>query len=89
MYYAGVDIGAITAKAAIFSKDGRLASYAVNQAGYNRTRAAEEVLALALNKAGINQGEIDRLAATGYGRVQVSGAARTITEITCHARGAY
>jgi len=32
--------------------------------------------------------EITSLVATGYGRERVLGATRTLTEITCHARGA-
>jgi len=88
MYYAGVDIGAITAKAAILD-DNRLVASAVIAAGYNRAEAARQVLALALQQAGLAREDIVRLVATGYGRVQVPGADRTVTEITCHARGAH
>ena len=88
-YYAGVDIGAITAKAAIISEDGDLVSHVVTPAGYKRATAAEEVLAQVLTEAGLSRDQVIKLGATGYGRVQVAGADRVVTEITCHARGAY
>ncbi len=88
MYTAGVDVGAITAKAAIFN-DGNLLATAVILAGYNRTAAALQVLNQALAQARLTREKIARLIGTGYGRIQVPGADRTLTEITCHARGAH
>jgi predicted CoA-substrate-specific enzyme activase len=88
-FYAGIDIGAITAKAALFTLGGELLTTLVSPAGYNRSRAAEEILARALMAAGLEQARPARLVATGYGRVQVPGADRSVTEITCHARGAH
>jgi predicted CoA-substrate-specific enzyme activase len=88
MVTAGVDVGAITAKAAII-EDGDLLATAVILAGYDRAAAAIQVLDQALAHAGLTRESIVRLVGTGYGRVQVPGADRTVTEITCHARGAH
>jgi predicted CoA-substrate-specific enzyme activase len=88
-FYAGIDIGAITAKAALLAASGELVTALVIPAGYNRARAAEEILTRALLTAGLDRANLARLVATGYGRVQVPGADRTVTEITCHARGAH
>jgi predicted CoA-substrate-specific enzyme activase len=88
MITAGVDVGAITAKAAIFG-DGELLATAVILAGYDRTAAASQVLDQALAQAGLVREQVVRLVATGYGRVQVPGSDRTVTEITCHAQGAH
>ncbi|MBC8448604.1 MAG: 2-hydroxyglutaryl-CoA dehydratase [Chloroflexi bacterium] len=88
MYFAGVDVGAITAKAALLD-DSRLVASAVMAAGYNRAEAAQQVLAQALQQAGLERANVARLVATGYGRVQVPHADRTVTEITCHGRGAH
>jgi len=88
VYTAGVDVGAITAKAAIFG-DGSLIATAIILAGYDRAAAALQVFDQALAQAGLTHEQIDRVVATGYGRVQVPGADRTVTEITCHARGAH
>ena len=88
MVTAGVDIGAITAKAVVFDDEGLLAT-ALILAGYDRAAAALQVIDRALTQAGLAREQIARLVATGYGRVQVAGADRTVTEITCHARGAH
>ena len=88
MYTAGVDVGAITAKAAIFD-DRQLLATAVILAGYDRAAAALLVLDQALAQAGLHDRQVACTVATGYGRVQVPGAHRTVTEITCHARGAH
>jgi predicted CoA-substrate-specific enzyme activase len=88
MFTAGVDVGAITAKAAII-EDGDLLATAVILAGYDRAAAATQALDQALAHAGLTRERIARLVGTGYGRVQVPGADRTVTEITCHARGAH
>jgi len=88
MYTAGVDVGAITAKAAILSDEGLLAT-ALILAGYDRADAALQVLNQALAQAGLSRDQVAYLVATGYGRVQVAGSDRTVTEITCHARGAH
>ena len=81
-------MGAITAKAAII-EDGDLLATAVILAGYDRAAAAIQVLDQALAHAGLTRERIARLVGTGYGRVQIPGADRTVTEITCHARGAH
>jgi predicted CoA-substrate-specific enzyme activase len=88
MVTAGVDVGAITAKAAIFG-DGELLATAVILAGYDRTAAARQVLDQVLAQTGLTRKQVARLVATGYGRVQVPGSDRTVTEITCHAQGAH
>jgi predicted CoA-substrate-specific enzyme activase len=66
-----------------------LLASAIISAGYDRAAAARQVLGQALAQAGITREQVSCLVATGYGRVQVPGADRSVTEITCHARGAY
>ena len=88
-YRAGIDIGAITAKAAILSDSEDLVASVVIAAGYNRMAAARQVLEMALEAACLERNDLSSLVATGYGRVQVPDADRVVTEITCHARGAY
>ncbi len=88
MYYAGIDLGSITAKAVIVG-DGHILASAIAAAGYNSAETANKVLAEALEKAALPRDAIARLVATGYGRIRAPGADKQVTEITCHARGAY
>jgi predicted CoA-substrate-specific enzyme activase len=84
---AGVDIGAGTAKAVIFT-DHRIASYSVLPTGYDSVEAARKTVDEALKKASVLFDDLDHIVATGYSRNIVPFANRTMTEIMCHARGA-
>lgn len=43
----------------------------------------------ALKSAGLDREDIDALVTTGYGRSAIQSGDKSITEITCHARGAH
>ncbi|OQW97007.1 MAG: 2-hydroxyglutaryl-CoA dehydratase [Desulfobacteraceae bacterium A6] len=88
MITLGIDVGSITAKAALV-KDGKLLSTAVIVTGYNSRNAGESVFGKILSEAGIERSEIAGIVATGYGRNSVTFAGKSITEITCHAAGAH
>jgi len=78
MITVGVDVGSITAKAAV-----------IILTGYNSRTAGEQVFEGVLANAGIESSQVDRIIATGYGRNSVSFADKAVTEITCHAAGAH
>ncbi len=88
MITAGVDIGSLTAKAVILDDNGIL-GYCVMPGGSDVTAAAEHTLTAALEKAKLSRDAIDAVASTGYGRAKVPLADKSITEITCDARGAH
>lgn len=88
MHYAGLDLGSITAKVVIIS-EGQILASAITFSGYNSAETAREVLSQALQEAKLARESIARLVATGYGRIRVPDADKQVTEITCHARGAY
>jgi (R)-2-hydroxyacyl-CoA dehydratese activating ATPase len=85
---AGIDIGSLTAKAVIL-KDNNIIGYSVMFGGPDVTAAAGRVLAEALEKAGVQQGDLAAVVATGYGRAKVPLAGKSVTEITCDARGTH
>lgn len=87
MITIGIDIGSITAKAAVL-KDGRLTGSVVLPTGYNSKNAGEKVFEAVLLKTGVKRKEIFSIVATGYGRKAVEFADRSVTEITCHGVGA-
>ncbi len=88
MYTVGIDIGSITAKAALL-QDGRLISTSLIFTGYNSAAAGKKVFSELLLAAGINGASGIKVVSTGYGRSSVDFADKAITEITCHAAGAY
>lgn len=85
---AGIDVGAGTAKALILI-NGQIASYHVLPSGYDTLDTARKTIQEACGKASVSFQEIERIFATGYSRSLIPFAAKTMTEITCHARGAY
>jgi (R)-2-hydroxyacyl-CoA dehydratese activating ATPase len=85
MFYIGIDIGSTAAKVIIFNED-KLERYFVMPTGWSSIETAS-IIKEKLNLLGINN-ENSKIVATGYGRVSVPYAHKTITEITCHGKGA-
>lgn len=84
---AGIDIGSITAKAALL-KDGALLGTRVIFTGYNAEAAGRRVFEELLADLGHSAAEVGPIVATGYGRRSVGIAHKAVTEILCHAAGA-
>jgi len=85
MIVAGIDVGSLTAKCVLL-KGGEIVAYKVIKVSPNLEETAEKVFGEVLREAGIDK--VDKIVATGYGRNKVSFAERTVTEISCHAKGA-
>lgn len=87
MYYAGCDVGSLTAKAVIIDDDTMISS-AVIQAGLSPKESGGDVMAKALSEAGLSFKDLKGLVGTGYGREMIPHTTRTESEISCHALGA-
>ena len=87
MITAGCDIGSLTAKAVIL-KDGKILASEVVLASAQPEKSAMEVMARALEKAGIKMEDITYCVGTGYGRKHIPFMNAAESEIACHARGA-
>ena len=85
---AGVDVGSVSTQAAVMA-DGRLYCYANMRTGSDSPHSAHRAIQWALEGTGLARERIHATVGTGYGRVNVPFAVRTITEIACHARGAH
>ncbi len=83
----GIDIGSVSSQAVIMT-DGKLYAWASLRTGSDSPDSARRALDGALEGTGITREDINYLVGTGYGRVNVPFADRTITEIACHGRGA-
>lgn len=87
MYFAGVDLGSLTAKAVII-KNGDIVCHRVIQSGYNSAENANRVMNSCLEDTTLTLEDLEYIISTGYGRVNVPFAHKQVTEITCHAKGA-
>ncbi|MFC1706567.1 acyl-CoA dehydratase activase [Planctomycetota bacterium] len=82
----GVDAGSTTWKGVVLSETGSVLASKVAPAHPLIAEQTQEALGLLREEAGA--GTEVPVGATGYGRKRVQ-AARIVTEITCHARGAF
>jgi len=82
----GMDIGSVASKGVLLSGDKKFSL--VLPTGWSPRDAGEQILANLLAESGVEPEEVDSILVTGYGRVSFDrAAARTVTEISCHARG--
>lgn len=88
MITAGIDIGSTTTKAVVLG-DGDRFGYALQPTGIEISMVSRQVLQEACEKAGLQFEDLDRIVATGYGRISIPFATTTITEITCNAAGVH
>lgn len=84
---AGIDVGSVSSQAAIVA-DGQIFAYSNMRTGSDSPNSARNALKYALEATDMPEDRLDYCIGTGYGRVNVPMADRTITEIACHARGA-
>jgi (R)-2-hydroxyacyl-CoA dehydratese activating ATPase len=87
MLSVGIDIGSTATKAVLF--DGKVRGSAMVPTGWDPKEAGLSALRLALDAAGAAEGSVRCIVGTGYGRISLPIFDRRVTEITCHARGAY
>lgn len=86
MYYIGIDIGSTSAKTAVLDGDRNIIDLFVQPTGWSSVDTAEDIGKL-LEEKGYTK-ENRKVVSTGYGRVAVPFTDKTVTEITCHAKGA-
>lgn len=88
MYVAGIDIGSSTTKVVVLNEQSVLTSQ-ITETMPDSSETAEAIMAAALAGCQLGLKDLSCVVATGYGRVNVPFANRTITEIACHAKGVH
>ncbi len=84
---SGIDVGSVSSQAVVMA-DGVIYCYGNMRTGSDSPTSAEDALKFALAMTDMPPDRINYFVGTGYGRVNVPMADRTVTEIACHARGA-
>ncbi len=88
-HFCGVDIGASAVKLVIMDQQQQVLGRAVGRSGVDYGQSAHRCLTEALAAAGLEVSQLANSMSTGYGRNNVSWVSGSMTEIACHARGAY
>ena len=86
-YVAGIDVGSSVTKGVLLL-DGKPISKYMLPTGTDLGTTAEKCIGQLLHSEGLTEKNLSYAVSTGYGRAQVEAADRTVTEITCHGRGA-
>ena len=84
---AGVDMGSLST-AAVICNENSIISREIVPTGADAEQAGKEALQQACQQAEAGVDALDKIVATGYGRVNLAAADEQITEITCHGIGA-
>lgn len=85
MISIGLDIGSVAAKGVMLAGNNKF--QVVLPTGWSPREAGKNIVKTLLDISGFSQSDIDCIVVTGYGRIALEEAHKTVTEITCHARG--
>lgn len=83
---AGLDLGSTAIKLAFY--DGERFGFWHGPAGWDTRNTSAAMMKAAAREWQIGLDCIEHVCGTGYGRIGAAGLTRTVTEITCHAKGA-
>ena len=88
-FIAGIDSGSTSTDVVIMNRGRKILSSIILPTGMSASKSAKKALHLALSEAGIRESDLGGIVATGYGRDVLEMEKQTVTEITCHAKGAH
>lgn len=88
MITAGIDIGSVSTEMVVL-RNGVLHKSMVMDTGSNSKAAAERIFTAMCDEIGLKSGDFDSIVTTGYGRKSTGISHKTVTELSCHARGAW
>jgi predicted CoA-substrate-specific enzyme activase len=93
VYFVGCDLGSTTGKVVFLEAiDGEpgIAAWAIEPSGLSPTETAEQLIDKVCAQIGASpKSDIKSLCSTGYGRTNIDFVTNNVSEISCHARGAY
>ena len=85
-YFIGIDIGSTCAKTIVMNQEKKILHRFLQPTGWSSVDTANQIQEMLKEKGILPEESV--VVATGYGRVSVPYAAKCVTEITCHAKGA-
>lgn len=88
--FAGCDVGSTTGKVVLIDENDNMLGWSIVRSVRGPQATAEHAFAEAFKQAGIDPATpIANTVSTGYGRTGISMSTEDISEISCHARGAF
>jgi predicted CoA-substrate-specific enzyme activase len=88
MITVGIDIGSLAAKAVLLNGN-TIQGVMIQPTGWQPKSTAEKIYHEVIRQAGYKPQDVKYIVGTGYGRICLTFIHEAVTEITCHAKGAY
>ena len=88
-YTAGIDSGSTSTDVVILDAQKQIVAQVILPTGAGAAAGADRALEEALRQAGLSREDLTATVTTGYGRTAIQCGDKSITEITCHAKGAF
>ncbi len=87
-YVCGIDSGSSSTNAVILDEGKNIVGSAIVSTGGGAEKSGQQAFAAALAAAALQEKDIRQVISTGYGRNNLQLSQASITEISCHAKGA-
>ncbi len=87
--YVGIDSGSTSTDVVILNERKEIVSQVILPTGAGAAAGADRALEEALKQANLTREDLTAMVTTGYGRTAIQNGDKSITEITCHAKGAF
>lgn len=87
--YVGIDSGSTSTDVVILDENKNIVSQVILPTGAGAAAGADRALEEALRQSGLTRDDLTATVTTGYGRTAIQNGDKSITEITCHAKGAF
>ncbi len=88
-FFAGIDSGSTTTNIVVLDNKGDVVASTIVRTGAKAQNGAQAALDDVCTQLGATPDDFAAIVATGYGRENIPFATSTVTEITCHAKGAH
>jgi predicted CoA-substrate-specific enzyme activase len=85
--YLGIDVGSVSTDAVLIDDSCHVLGYSIVSSGFDHRAAVSGAVDGIYRKTCRERNDIKMIVGTGYGRRNVPGAYKTVTEISCHAMG--
>lgn len=89
IYIAGIDSGSTSTDAIIIDENANIIGRSIVATGIGATQSVDKALQIALEDAHLSKEQLTNVVTTGYGRENIGKNTDSVTEITCHAKGAH
>ena len=88
-FVIGIDSGSTSTNGVVMDRSGKIVDFSSISTGAKAEESSKRLYKELLERNKLNESDIASTIATGYGRVSISFSDESVTEISCHARGAY